>query len=164
MAALALYNETLVKTPALAQYGWKHVRAAVDAAAVSQLLVIDRLLRSPSAKVRTEINQLIKDAELTNAKVVIFSSMHASGEMLTSIGGLAAITRYEVPDIDALAEDIRSLSLLTAEEVEVADQEEETPRTEDRYGVIYDTDSDASVDSDASYMGGVGLPRLLSFV
>jgi protein pelota len=106
VALLERFHATLAKTPALAQYGWRHVAAAVEAAAVEHLLVCDRLVREAAragAGGRGAVAALVAAASQQGASVTTVSSMHVSGEALWGLGGVAALLRYELADIDDTA-------------------------------------------------------------
>jgi len=71
-------------------YGDAQVKAAVDAGAVSVLLVLD-------TKVRTaEADALIRAVEAARGEFHIISSMHEAGRRLASLGGIAALLRYKL--------------------------------------------------------------------
>lgn len=101
-----------------AQYGWRHVRAAVSADAVERLLVSDALLRAQEPAVRRDVQRLIKDAQAGGADVSTLSSMHVSGQELQGLGGFAAILRFSVYGIDDVA---RAVVPLGTADVDVPD-------------------------------------------
>jgi protein pelota len=88
-------------------YGPAQVRKAVDDGAVSTLMVADSLFRNANVALRrqyVEMTEIVKDS---GSVVHIFSSQHVSGEQLAQLGGLAAILRFPMPeleDIDSEAE------------------------------------------------------------
>ena len=43
---------------------------------------------------------LVEDVRNTNGEVFIFSRLHASGEQLSSLSGVAAILRYNIGDLE----------------------------------------------------------------
>jgi len=71
-------------------YGDASVKAAVEAGAVSVLLVLDTKVRTPS------VDQLLRTVENTKGEFHIISSMHEAGRRLESLGGVAAILRYKL--------------------------------------------------------------------
>ena len=71
-------------------YGDAAVKAAVEAGAVSVLLVLDTKVRTPS------VDQLLRTVENTKGEFHIISSMHEAGRRLESLGGVAAILRYKL--------------------------------------------------------------------
>lgn len=71
-------------------YGDAHVKAAVDAGAVSVLLVLDTKVRTPA------VDGLIRAVESAKGEFHIVSSMHEAGRRLASLGGIAALLRYKI--------------------------------------------------------------------
>lgn len=145
-----------------AQYGWRHVRAAVSADAVERLLVSDALLRAQEPSVRRDVQRLIKDAQAGGADVSTLSSMHVSGQELQGLGGVAAILRFSVYGIDDAARAVAPLGTADVEVVPDATGGTALPghRVQAPAPVVkvrpfmdtanggFDTDSDKSDDSD----------------
>jgi len=180
VALLERFHATLAKTPPLAQYGWRHVSAAVEVGAVECLLVCDRLVREAArGGGRGAVAALVAAAAQAGAAGTTVSSMHVSGEALWGLGGLAAILRYEVPDIDEAAEGMpkgpveaaAAASAAGAGGARAADaaagkrlQQQTAPpppvapevAAGDRFGVAFDIDSDKSEDSDVEVERGGG--------
>ena len=71
-------------------YGDASVESAVEAGAVSILLVLDTKVRSPS------VDGLIRTVENARGEFHIISSMHEAGRRLESLGGIAALLRYKI--------------------------------------------------------------------
>jgi len=71
-------------------YGDASVKSAVDAGAVSILLVSDTKVRSAI------VDELIRSVESARGEFHIISSMHEAGRRLESLGGVAAILRYKI--------------------------------------------------------------------
>jgi protein pelota len=71
-------------------YGDESVKSAVEAGAVSILLVLDTKVRSPA------VDGLIRTVESAKGEFHIISSMHEAGRRLESLGGVAAILRYKI--------------------------------------------------------------------
>lgn len=84
--------EHLGKNDKLAVYGIKEAENAVNMRAVSELLVLDKVLLSR----RDEIEELMKSAENAKANVNIISSEHEAGKKLESVTGVAALLRFPV--------------------------------------------------------------------
>lgn len=74
-------------------YGLDQVAEDASSGAVEMLLITDSLLRSFELKDRVE--QVIRDVEEKGGKVMILSTEHEGGEKLSSLGGIAALLRYE---------------------------------------------------------------------
>ncbi|CAL1700854.1 unnamed protein product [Somion occarium] len=63
-----------------AWYGPVHVALAADRGAIGTLLISDDLFRASDPIMRKKYVQLVEDARQKNAEVLIFSSMHESGQ------------------------------------------------------------------------------------
>ena len=100
---MSRFNELLAKDSERAQYGWRHVRAALDAGAVEHLLVNDTALRARDPRARTAVIRLLDDARAAGVSVSIISSFHVSGEILHGLGDFAALLRYAVYGIEEAA-------------------------------------------------------------
>lgn len=84
-----------------AWYGPKEVARAVDRGAVGTLLISNRLFRSESVSERRKYVKMVEDVRAQGGTVLVLSSIHASGERLEGLGGLAAILTYPLQDLDA---------------------------------------------------------------
>ncbi|MBR9682424.1 MAG: mRNA surveillance protein pelota, partial [Candidatus Aenigmarchaeota archaeon] len=71
-----------------AVYGGWETREALDAGAVEILLVSDKMVR--------EMEPLLEDAEKMRTRVMIISSLHASGEKFLGLGGVGGLLRYKL--------------------------------------------------------------------
>jgi len=71
-------------------YGDESVKSAVEAGAVSVLLVLDTKVRSSAA------DRFIRMVEESKGEFVIVSSLHEAGRRLDSLGGVAALLRYRM--------------------------------------------------------------------
>ena len=85
----------------MVSFGEKDVCKCIDLQAVQTLLICDCLFRTKNLKKRVVYNKLVEQVKSFGGEVVIFSTLHPSGEKLKSITGIAAILRFEVtPDDD----------------------------------------------------------------
>lgn len=84
--------EELGKDTKLVVYGAEEVKNAVAMHAVSELLVLDKVLIGK----RDELEEIMKNAELGKANVNIISSDNEAGKKLESITGIAAILRFRI--------------------------------------------------------------------
>lgn len=75
-------------------YGTKHVIEANSHKAIDTLLLSDNLFRSRNFAKRKVFNDLADKVKEYGGEVFIFSSMHASGEKLNNLTGIAAILRF----------------------------------------------------------------------
>jgi protein pelota len=104
-AALKDFFELMHKDADKAFYGYKHVRFAVDRGAVDTLLVTDGLFRAADLGTRKRYVALVEDTKEAGGEVLIFSSMHTSGEQLEQISGVAAALRFPLPDVEEQLEE-----------------------------------------------------------
>ncbi len=74
----------------LATYGPGEVEVAAQAGAVETLLILDSLLRE------RDLDRLVAAVEAQRGDVVVVSEQHDAGKSLDSLGGVAALLRYQV--------------------------------------------------------------------
>ncbi|PIO62981.1 eRF1 domain 2 [Teladorsagia circumcincta] len=98
--ALNTFFELMSTEPDRAFYGYKHVCMANKEQAIETLLLSDSLFRSQDLATRKRYVALVESVREQNGTVLIFSSMHVSGEQLSLITGCAAILRFPMPDIE----------------------------------------------------------------
>jgi len=98
--ALNIFMELLSTDQYRAVYGFNHVLLASQQLAIETLMVSDSLFRSKDIELRRKYVKLVEDIRLQGSNVLIFSSMHVTGEQLTQLSGVAAILRFSIPDID----------------------------------------------------------------
>lgn len=85
-------------------YGTKYVKEANTHQAIDTLLLSDNLFRSRNFAKRKEYNDLADKVKELGGKVMVFSSLHPSGEKLNNFGGVAAILRFPL-NMDYLDEE-----------------------------------------------------------
>ena len=71
-------------------YGLKETKNAINLGAVSELLVLDTKVASEN------MGDLMDMVENMKGEVMVISSEHDGGKQLESLGGMAAILRYEI--------------------------------------------------------------------
>ncbi|CAG8436370.1 1475_t:CDS:10 [Funneliformis caledonium] len=86
--------------PDRAFYGWNHIKKAEERGAIGTLLLSDELFRAADIPTRKKYIQLVESVRGTGGKVLIFSSLHVSGEQLNQLTGVAAILNFPLPDIE----------------------------------------------------------------
>uniref|UniRef100_A0A7E4W011 Protein pelota homolog n=1 Tax=Panagrellus redivivus TaxID=6233 RepID=A0A7E4W011_PANRE len=86
--------------PSRAFYGYKHVDMANQLSAIDTLMVSDALFRSHDIQKREKYIKLVESVQENNGKVLIFSSLHVTGEQLDQMTGVAAILRYPLPELE----------------------------------------------------------------
>ncbi|KAI8325843.1 protein pelota [Martensiomyces pterosporus] len=102
--ALDGFYQMLNSNPDRAFYGFDDVRKAADNGAIGTLMVTDELFRAADIPTRRKYIRLVEDSKASNAEVLVFSSLHVSGEQLNQLTGVAAILNFPLI-IDSDAED-----------------------------------------------------------
>lgn len=97
------FNKMLDSDALRAWYGEDHVLKAAERAAVDKLLISDEIFRSPSVARRKKFVKLVEQVKGYGGEVLIFSSMHESGQQLNALTGIAAILSYPL-DIEDVFE------------------------------------------------------------
>ncbi|CAG8547189.1 13293_t:CDS:10 [Ambispora leptoticha] len=100
MTTLDKFFKMLNDDPDRAFYGWEHVSKAGELGAIGTLMLSDELFRSADIATRKQYISLVKSVRNSGGKVLIFSSLHVSGENLNQLTGVAAILNFPVPDIE----------------------------------------------------------------
>ncbi|KAJ7638960.1 eRF1 domain 1-domain-containing protein [Roridomyces roridus] len=77
-----------------AWYGPDHVVLAADRGAIGTLLISDDLFRANNPETRKKYVGVVEAVQQKGGEVVIFSSMHESGQQLNSLTGIAAILTF----------------------------------------------------------------------
>jgi len=120
---LEKFFKMLEDDPLRAWYSESHVLKAAERGAIGKLLISDEIFRAPSAARRKVFVKLTEDVRSYGGEVLIFSSMHESGQQLNQLTGIAAILTYPL-DIEVVEEEER----VEAEEKkrkEAGDEEED---------------------------------------
>uniref|UniRef100_A0A914HRP5 Oxysterol-binding protein n=1 Tax=Globodera rostochiensis TaxID=31243 RepID=A0A914HRP5_GLORO len=98
--ALNTFLELMCTDPQRAVYGYRHVVHAREQQSIDTLMVSDSLFRSKDIAQRRKYVNLVESIKYQGATVLIFSSMHVTGEQLTQLTGVAAILRFPISDLD----------------------------------------------------------------
>jgi len=120
--ALESFFDMLKTDSSRAFYGWKPVEAANHRNAIEVLLLSDELVRAANIATRRQYGNLVGAVKDQSGVVHIFSSMHPSGEQLGQLGGIAAILRFPMPDLEDIVDD---------EQKEPTEEKEQEPQEED---------------------------------
>ncbi|KAG6831144.1 hypothetical protein H0H92_012569 [Tricholoma furcatifolium] len=96
-----------------AWYGPDHVCLAADRGAIGTLLISDDLFRSSDPTTRKRYVEVVEAVQQKGGEVVIFSSMHESGQQLNQLTGIAAILTFPL-----------DIEVVEAEEREAKEEEE----------------------------------------
>lgn len=92
------FQNLLSTEPNKAVYGLRDIETANHYEAISCMMLSDMLFRSNNLALRKKYSQLLYQVK-EYAEVRIFSSMHPSGQQLNQLTGIAAILKFEVPDL-----------------------------------------------------------------
>ncbi|KAF8639778.1 hypothetical protein AX17_001038 [Amanita inopinata Kibby_2008] len=95
------FFKMLAVDEARAWYGPEHVCLAADRGAVGTLLISDELFRSNDPSKRKKYVSLVENVQQQGGEVLIFSSMHESGQQLNQLTGVAAILTFPL-DIEVV--------------------------------------------------------------
>lgn len=104
LKALEIFYETMKKDSDRIAYGPRHVIEANSHKAIDYLLLSDLLFRSKDFGKRKSYNELCEKVQEFGGHVMVFSSMHVSGEKLNNLSGIAAILRFPL-NLDYLDEE-----------------------------------------------------------
>ncbi|KAG8796757.1 Translation factor pelota [Ceratobasidium sp. 428] len=77
-----------------AWYGPDHVALACDRGAIGTLLISDELFRASNVNERKRYVALVESVREKHGEVLIFSSMHETGQQLNQLTGVAAILTF----------------------------------------------------------------------
>ncbi|KAF8165236.1 eRF1 domain 1-domain-containing protein [Crassisporium funariophilum] len=89
-----------------AWYGPDHVCLAADRGAIGTLLISDNLFRASDPATRKKYVSVVESVQQKGGEVVIFSSMHESGQQLNQLTGIAAILTFPL-DIEVVESEER---------------------------------------------------------
>ncbi|KAI8916947.1 hypothetical protein DFJ77DRAFT_429701 [Powellomyces hirtus] len=104
---LQRFYTVLAHDPDKAFYGFQHVALAADRGAIEVLMVTDELFRSADIPTRRKYIALVEQVRAAGggSTVLVFSSLHTSGEQLSQLTGVAAILNFPLPEIEEVAEE-----------------------------------------------------------
>jgi len=97
---LESFYKMLKNEPAKAFYGPKHIALAIESEAVEVLLICDKLFRAQNVRDRAKYVEMVDRVRDVGGEVKIFSSLHVSGEQLEQLGGLCAILRFPMAELE----------------------------------------------------------------
>ena len=100
--AINRFHQMLNNDETRAFYGEVPVEAAAEMGAIQDLLITDTLFRTKKTEQRVKWTKMVEGVERGGGKAHIFSSLHVSGEQLNSMGGIAAILRFPMPELEDL--------------------------------------------------------------
>lgn len=80
-----------------ATYGWKEVKAAIDAGAVRKLLLTEEFISEKRKAGEFGIlNEKMRTVEVLRGEIHLISAKNESGKKLNGIGGIATLLRYRL--------------------------------------------------------------------
>ena len=88
------FEKRLAKEPGRVAYTLDIVMKAAEAGAIEELLVLDEMLRHPDPNVRTRVDELLRMADATRARIHFVSLESPVGMKLKALGGVVALLRY----------------------------------------------------------------------
>ena len=115
-AALGELHRVMAVDPSRAMYGPGHVLAAAEMGAVRTLLLSDALFRVRDVAKRRRYAGLAERVRAAGGEALVLSSLHESGEQLNRLGGVAAVLRFPLPELE-------DMELVEDEEVLAAAQQ-----------------------------------------
>jgi len=77
-------------------YGIDEVKRACNYGAIETLVLTDAKLRETSDEERVQLERIMREVEEKNGRVIVISTEHEAGNKLSSLGGIAAILRFQV--------------------------------------------------------------------
>ncbi|THH10224.1 hypothetical protein EW145_g1470 [Phellinidium pouzarii] len=102
-----LFHKMLGVDEMRAWYGPDHVAFAADRGAIGTLLISDELFRASDPVLRKKYVKLVESVRQKGAEVLIFSSMHESGQQLNQLTGIAAILTFPL-DVEVVEAEERT--------------------------------------------------------
>jgi protein pelota len=86
-------------------FGMKQIQIAIDSKAIDFLLVTDDYLRKIGPVKRKELQSKFDSIEKEGGVVKNMSSMHPTGVRVNNLGGITAVVKFIVPDLENFDED-----------------------------------------------------------
>jgi len=77
-------------------YGLEAVKNAVKLGAVEKLVIADTAIRDADEQQRFKMEELMREAERRRASITVISTEHEAGAELLSLGGIAALLRFQL--------------------------------------------------------------------
>ena len=90
MGAIDRLLTEIAKNSSKVVYGLRETRNAINLGAVSELLILDTKVASEGMSEEMDMVENMK------GEVMVISSEHEGGKQLESLGGMAAILRYQI--------------------------------------------------------------------
>jgi len=88
------FERRLAREPSRVAYTLDMVEKAVESGAAEEVLVLDELLHSPDPAVRGRVDNVLRRADETKAKIHFVSLESPVGHKIKGLGGIVALLRY----------------------------------------------------------------------
>ena len=102
MDMMRKFQDIMSKDPDRCTYGVDHCFAAYKDEAIESLMLLDVAMRSPVPEERNFYANLYEAVQELGGNVVVVSSANVMGEELYAMGGIAAILRMPLPQLDEI--------------------------------------------------------------
>jgi len=110
-------NNILAKDMDRVVFGMKSITIAYEKDAIETLIVSDDFLRKISPTLRKEVTTIMRGLKENNREVVKMSSMHYTGEKINSFGGIIAILKYAMEELNDVEEEITSTDAFEEQQI-----------------------------------------------
>ncbi|ABM80743.1 mRNA surveillance protein pelota [Hyperthermus butylicus] len=90
------FERRLAKEPGRIAYTLEQVYRAAEMGAVEELLILDETLHHPDPEVRARVDELLRLADATRAKIHFVSVESPVGYKVKALGGVIALLRYAI--------------------------------------------------------------------
>ena len=91
------FEKLLIKEPERVAYGLQRILEAARSGAIEELVIVDEKLHEYNENERMVIEDILRLADSTRAKLVFVPKDSPAGHKIRGLGGLAAILRYPIP-------------------------------------------------------------------
>jgi protein pelota len=75
-------------------YGFRNIQQIANTGAIETLILLDTFLRGTDKINPDEVQQILRDVEITRGKIIIVASFSENAKKLTIFGGIIALLRY----------------------------------------------------------------------
>ncbi|PVU95599.1 hypothetical protein BB559_002684 [Furculomyces boomerangus] len=153
VVSLDSFYEMMNKDPSRAYYGFKHVSKAAELGAVGTLMISDQLFRSPEPNKRRQYIKLVELVSKNRANVIIFSSLHVSGEQLNQL----TVSKLHCAEPPSLAHKIDSYTVFPKNYSDEKKPSDQPINSQDQQELPTDNKVDKKASPNLSF--GVGLSK-----
>lgn len=112
-----VFQRLITTEPDRCVYTPQYVCEALHYEAIDKLLVSDDVFRSTLISHRRFFNALCEKARQMGIDVFVLTTQHASGEQLSQMGGIAAILKFPVHELDEMEPNQNYLASDRAQEI-----------------------------------------------